>query len=289
MEWAHELVNGYKADNARSSRSSRGRARSSSRSSTPTASTPRARPASSRAAAAAAARRTRGGQRDREHRLPPAGVPAQELPLPRGRGRLLRPAGVRRRLGRRRPEPQLRRLLGRRGRERRPDQRGALRPRPVLRARDAERPRPGLEAPGRDADHQPHVLEPGAAPAGPAGPGRDARRADLQGARRRDDRRERLLERPVVRALRHDRDDRGLELLRHRRPRLHVRDRLRRRRTRRPASARPATSTRRSPRWSRSTTARRRSRTRTAATARATARRTSRLRSTRRTSPSTRC
>ena len=80
-------------------------------------------------------------------------------------------------------------------------------------------------APGDDADHQPHLLEPRAAPARAPGPGADAGRADLQGARRRDGGRERLRQPALVPALRHHRHDRGLELLLDGRPRLHVRDR----------------------------------------------------------------
>ena len=57
-------------------------------------------------------------------------------------------------------------------------------------------------------------------------PGR--REPRLQGARRRDGQGERLLLPEVVRALRHDRHDRGLELQRHGRLRLHLRALLRR-------------------------------------------------------------
>ena len=142
---------------------------------------------------------------------------------------------------RRRPEPQLRRLLGRPGRERHPRVRHLPRRRPVLRARDAERPLARLAPSGHDADHEPHVLQPRPAPAGHRAPRARRRRADLQGARRRDGVEERLRQPVLLRAVRHDRRHRGLDLLRHRRLRLHVRDRapthdraeLRRRSTRR--------------------------------------------------------
>ena len=58
IEWAYELINGYKAGDAADQAPRRDRGRSSSRSSTPTASTPRARRASCSAAAAAAAATT---------------------------------------------------------------------------------------------------------------------------------------------------------------------------------------------------------------------------------------
>ena len=80
----------------------------------------------------------------------------------------------------------------------------------------------------------------GAARARPRGGRRPGRREPrLQGARRRDGEEQRLLQPEGLRALRHDRHDRGLELQRHRRLRLHVRDLLRRaelrdRRLRRP-------------------------------------------------------
>ena len=61
-----------------------------------------------------------------------------------------------------------------RARPRDPTERDLPRPGPVLGARDEERARAGLVAPGDDADHQPHVLEPGAA----------ARRASSRRARR---------------------------------------------------------------------------------------------------------
>ena len=122
MEWAYELVNGYKAGNARVARLMRQRARSWSRSSTPRASTPRARRASGD---------SDDGPRRAATRPPTCvialRVPAQELPReqPRrrrpaaGRLRPARPARRRHLAVRRRPQPQLRRLLGRPGRRRR--------------------------------------------------------------------------------------------------------------------------------------------------------------------------
>ena len=127
----------------------------------------------------------------------------------------------------RRPEPQLRRLLGRPRRGDDADRRGLPRPRPVLRARDPEHPLPRLEPPGGHPDHQPHLLQPGPAPARRRGPGRPGGRAALQGVRRRDGGRERIPEPEGLPALRHDRHDRGLVVLHDRRPRLHLRDRVR--------------------------------------------------------------
>ena len=85
-------------------------------------------------------------------------------------------------------------------------------------------------------------------------PGR--REPRLQGARRRHGQAERLLHPEGLRALRHHGHDRGLELQRHRRLRLHVRDLLRRARTTRPATATTPPSTRATRRWPRSGTAR---------------------------------
>ena len=90
-----------------------------------------------------------------------------------------------------------------------------------------------------------------ARPRGGRRPGR--REPRLQGARRRDGEAQRLLQPEGLRALRHHRHDRGLELQRHRRLRLHLRDLLRRAELRRPATAttRPSTraSRRRSKEW----------------------------------------
>ena len=119
------------------------------------------------------------------------------------------------------------------------------------------------------ADHQPHVQQPGASPAGPARAGRHPRRGDLRRPRRPDGRAERLHEPALLPALRHHRHDGGLVLLRHRR-----------------SAATPSrsarSSTRRSRRWSTSTSAR------ATSPARATARRTCWLWRTRPTAPSTR-
>ena len=108
----------------------------------------------------------------------------------------------------------------------------------VLGARVAQHPVARLAQPGDDADHQPHH---GGARAARARPGRGRRprgRAPrLQGARRRHGQGERLLLPEELRALRHHGHDRGLELQRHRRLRLHVRALLRRAQLRRPATA----------------------------------------------------
>ena len=91
---------------------------------------------------------------------------------------------------------------------------------------------------------------------------------------------ERLLQPEGLRALRHHRHDRGLELQRHRRLRLHVRALLRRAQLRRPATATRPHSTRATRRWPRSGTATSArpttstTRADQASTARATARRT---------------
>ena len=173
--------------------------------------------------------RQRRGRRPRvpaRGRDPPERVPAQELPLPGGPADgQLRGRRRGRRRARRRPEPQLRRVLGRRRLERRLLHADLPRPGAVLRARVAEHPRAGLGAPGHDADHEPHVLRSRAASARHRRAGHDRRRADLQGARRLDGRRERLLEPVRLPAVRHDRDDRGLVVQRDRRPRVHLRDR----------------------------------------------------------------
>ncbi len=118
------------------------------------------------------ARRPARGRR-RRHRLDPGHprqrLQAQELPPRRRPGHPRRHLPGRQRdqprrlRHRRRPEPQLRRLLGRPrglGRVRRPD---LPRRRPVLRARDPERARPGQQPPGHHDDLQPHLLQPGAA------------------------------------------------------------------------------------------------------------------------------
>ena len=199
MEWALELINGYKKRRrARDQHRPQQRATSSCRSSTPTASRPRATPARSPA-------RRRPRRDRRRHRLPRRRrrdrrrVPAQELPPARRlRGRQLHDLG---RPGRerRRPEPQLRRPLGRPGRRHQPARPDLPRPRPVLRARDAQRPGARLPQPGDDADHQPHDGRPRAARARPGRARRPGRREPrLQGARRRDGQGERLLQPEVA-------------------------------------------------------------------------------------------
>ena len=122
MEWAYELITGYRQGDARAQAAGgRPRARSWSRSSTRTASTPRARRAS--CTCAATGRRTTptatGSHRPRVHPRggrAPERVPAQELPPPGRRRRQLRAARHGHRRPGRRPEPQLRRVLGRPGR-----------------------------------------------------------------------------------------------------------------------------------------------------------------------------
>ena len=139
MEWAIELINGFKSGDA---------ARDEHRPQQPQHRRPDRQPGRLRGLAQRRRRARRGPRRvRRRHRLPRRRgrdrrrVPAQELP-PSGRlgGRQLHDVG---RPGRerRRPEPQLRRPVGRPGR--RPEQpaRPDLpRPRPVLRARDAQHP-----------------------------------------------------------------------------------------------------------------------------------------------------
>ena len=67
---------------------------------------------------------------------------------------------------RHRPQPQLRRALGRQRREHELVGRHLPRRRAVLGARGPEHPRADLDAAGHEPDHEPHLLEPGAAPAG---------------------------------------------------------------------------------------------------------------------------
>ena len=115
---------------------------------------------------------------------------------------------------RHRPQPQLRRLLGRPRRQQRPGRRHLPRQRAVLRARDPERAPDRVQPPGHDADHQPHLLQPGAARRRASRPrGRRPTRASTRrSATRWPGQR---LRQPVrLRALRHHGHDRGLELLR---------------------------------------------------------------------------
>ena len=227
----YELVNGYKAGDARATNDrARAAATSSCRSSTPTASRPPAPPARSPAGDGGRDEAVDdtvylvAGAADRRR------VPAQELPrcptTPTA-GNCATSAGL--------AEPGVDPnrnyggLWGGPGADDRPGDADLPRSRPVLRARDAQRPGARLRQPGDDADHQPH--DGGARPAR-ARPGRrsatPSTRTGLQGARRRDGQGERLLLPEDLRALRHDRHDRGLELQRHGRLRLHVRDLLRR-------------------------------------------------------------
>ena len=103
---------------------------------------------------------------------------------------------------------------------------GLPRRRPLLRARDPERPRAGLGPPGHHADHQPHLLQPGPAPAGHPVPRARRRTRPIYKALGDSMAAEQRLRQPEeLPALRHHRRHRGLDLLRHRRPGLHVRDR----------------------------------------------------------------
>ena len=310
MEWAYELINGFKTGDARATRRSCARAATSScRSSTPTASTPRAPPAP-----APARRRPRRVDRPTPRYIVAGTANGGEyrrkncrVDEHRGAATARTSAGL--------AEPGIDPnrnyggLWGGPGAEhRRPPTQTYRGPGAVLRARDAQHPVARLAQPGDDADHQPHDGRPRAARARPAvlGDPIDENRGykalgDDDGAR------ERLLQPEGLRALRHDRDDRGLELQRHRRLRLHVRDLLRRPELRRPATATTRRSTRASRRWSRSGTGtspqsnhvdrprqerrERRSACRRTTTARATARRTTsppRARSTRRATASSR-
>ena len=92
------------------------------------------------------------------------------------------------------------------------------------RSPSAEHPRAAVHALDHQPDHQPHVLEPGAAPAGRRRLRRTARGAAVQGARRPDGRHNGYANHPAT-ALRHHGRDRGLDVLDGRLARLHVRDR----------------------------------------------------------------
>ena len=129
-------------------------------------------------------------------------------------------------------------------------------------------PRPATSAtwsraPGDHADHQPHLLQPRAAAARRSR--RRARRStspSIKALGRRHGGSQRLPQPAELPALRHHRRHRGLDLLRHRRPRVHLRDRP------------DQLPSRRSPRRSPSTRAARRAAARArAATARPTSRR----------------
>ena len=131
----------------------------------------------------------------------------------------------RRAAARHRPEPQLRRAVGRERRQHQLVGRHIPRRRAVLRARDAEHPRAAVDAVDHEPDHEPHVLEPVAAPAGRGGHGRPARGVADQGARRADGEPQRLRQHPGLRPLRHDGRHGGLDVLDRRLARVHVRDR----------------------------------------------------------------
>ncbi len=128
------------------------------------------------------------GRRADRLRLQAAQLPDRAEQAPGGRA--VRRAGQP--CARHRPQPQLRRLLGRPGREQRSGRGHLPRQRAVLGARGAERAPDRLQPPGHDADHQPHLLQPRAAPAGRCRRGQGPGRGRLQGARRRHGRGERL-------------------------------------------------------------------------------------------------
>ena len=122
---------------------------------------------------------------------------------------------------RHRPQPQLRRVLGR------PREPAAL-PRPTLPGRRAlsepeTQTSSCVDPPGGHADHQPHVLEPRPAPAGRRAAGIAAGGPAVAASARRCP--TRTATEPGGQALRHDGHDRGLVVQRDRRFRLHVRDR----------------------------------------------------------------
>ena len=142
IEWAFELVNGYKSGDARTRRLVRD---------VRTIVIPLVNPdgfnISREAGEAQEGGDGRGTPNPGEDNetvnivASPLRVPAQELPAPGGRERQLRRPRGGRGLDGRGPEPQLRGVLGRTGRERRLHQRDLLRARRLLRARDEERPR----------------------------------------------------------------------------------------------------------------------------------------------------
>ena len=128
---------------------------------------------------------------------------------------------------RHRPEPQLRRGMGRHRRELVAARPHVPRAGPVVRARDAGGPRVLAEPPDHEHHHDPQRGRARAAPTGPQGRRPRARRAAHEGARRRDGGRHRLPVAVRLAALRHVRNDGGLELRRSGRVRLHDRGRPR--------------------------------------------------------------
>ncbi|CAA9486235.1 MAG: hypothetical protein AVDCRST_MAG85-958, partial [uncultured Solirubrobacteraceae bacterium] len=127
--------------------------------------------------------------------------------------------------GRHRPQPQLRRQLGRSRRGHPRPRRHVPRRRAVAGAGGPERPRARLEPPGGHAHHEPHLRQPPAAPAGARLHGPAGRRADVPRARPGDGGAQQVREPPVLQPVRHVRHDRGLDVLRDGRLRVHVRDR----------------------------------------------------------------
>ena len=154
--------------------------------------------ASREAGEIAGRRQRRGRQRpDDVPRLPPERVPAQELPLARRRrGRQLLPAvGRPRRAGGVDPNRNYGGFWGGPGASDDPTARGpTTAPAPFSEPETQNIRELVSPPPGDDADHQPHLLQPRPAPAGPRRASRDpVDEPHLQGARRRDGRRERLL------------------------------------------------------------------------------------------------
>ncbi len=288
MEWAYELINGYKAGDPRATQHRPAAAATSScRSSTRTASTARAAPALRPTAKDEAIDDTVYIIQSKPSASTGARTAASARPTTALLHVLGRPGGERRG-----PEPQLRPVLGR------PRRRTATRSTQTYRG-----PAPFSEPESRNiqwlvsrnqvttliTNHTTAGLvlrAPGLAAIGdPVDEHRGYKALGDAMAKR-----ERLLQPEELRALRHHGHDRGLELQRHRRLRLHVRALLRRAQLRRPATATTRPSTRASRRWSKEWDG-------TSAqadhggisTARATARRSTSPRRARSTKRATRC
>ena len=191
MEFAYDLLRNY-GPTPGPPGSGRRRARSWSRSSTQTASTSRVRLARPADAGLSASR-----LRDE----------AQELPRRSRQHATASTRGLRRR-----PQPELRRAVGRR------------RASPTLRATStagphrspnprSERPRVQSTRAGRHSDQQPHLLQPGPASAGRPGLRLPARGAGVGGTRRRDGVAQRLREHSGLRPVRHHGHHGGLDVL----------------------------------------------------------------------------
>ena len=148
MEWAYELIKGFKAGDARATNIVR-----NSRNLVVPIVNPDGFNGSARLDAVRRPRRD--DRRHRLHRHVARRVPAQELPRRGHRDRVL-PRLHRPGRERRRPEPQLRPVLGRPGLRHQPGDPDLPRPGAVLRARVAQHPVARLPQPGDVADHQPH-------------------------------------------------------------------------------------------------------------------------------------